>query len=182
MMWCEFVSTVHMLQLLLNVSNSTISFYSHPRRLLPKIPNYRSPLFLPISLVHRRQRSSPSQSTKSTHSPHHYSTPSPNSPTTDSESYYARTYAILEIKSKLKIYKNLQMSEGSESDRWGVCMMGLMFHCEWRDFRRIDIEAKNVDCLQSLSLVHSVPTLFLSRFSGMVRYGDKEVITCEFEV
>ena len=67
------------------------------------------------------------------------------------------------------------MSEGSGSDRWGICMMGLMqyscFIASGEIFRRIDIEAKNVDCLQSLSLVHSVPTIFFVKvfWSGTVR-------------
>ena len=37
----------------------TSQFYSHPRCLPPKLANYRSPLLLPISLVHGRQPSPP---------------------------------------------------------------------------------------------------------------------------
>ena len=52
---CGFV-TVHML--LLNVfSNFTVCCHTHPRRLLSKLPNYRTPLFLPINVVHSRQPS-----------------------------------------------------------------------------------------------------------------------------
>ena len=67
------------------------SFYSHPQRLLPKLPNYR-----PSS---NGSRLPLSQSAKSSPPKHPYF---PD----DLFVVFANTYAILEIKFKLEMYKN----------------------------------------------------------------------------
>ena len=167
-MWCEFFRTVHML--LLNVlSSSTISFYSHPRPLLPKLANSRPPLFL---LVHKLQPSpSLNQRIGSTEISTallviYYSTPS--LPTTDSESLYARTYAIVEIRFKPRIYKNPRWRNVRER---GQCMHGALLDGESGVFvGRIDAEAKNVGCLQSLSPLEFCFNLFFGQ-DFLVCYG-----------
>ena len=158
------------------LSSSTISFYSHPRPLLPKPTSSRPPLFL---LVHKWQ---PSPSLNQRNRIHwniwHIITPlqvlQRQIPIVVCK---ARTCAIVEINSNLK-YTRISDNGmfGNAVDReyaWGIVWWGVWRDC-WTD------RCWSKECgLYSIPLFLFIPFQPFFRRGFLIWYGYKEVITRE---
>ena len=160
MMWCGFV-TVHMLlPNVLSNSESTISFDSHPRRPIPKLANYRPPLFLLVTQIATVSHSQSTKSTPPKYSPHLYSTPSSPTLSRNMQGLFKRLNSNLKCTG---ISDDGRFGNGEYA--WDIAWWGV-----WRVLRRIYVEAKNVGCLQSLSpWSFCFNPFFWSRLSGLLR-------------